>query len=204
METVDPFAMPKLMTKDQLEYWILFSICVAGKSAAQTEKKVNDLLAEMNTFSARNSPFQRVNTALGRGKLGRLLRCFKMGKYKLLNKAFRAAAQLDVTQLSIPILEAVPGIGPKSARMILLYSDPNANCVPLDTHILKWLALQGIAKVPKSTPAAGKNYERLEKAFQELAEQMGKTVRELDTEVWNFYAKRKPNENVDNSHTESR
>ena len=190
---VDPFKLPKLMTPRQLEYWILFSIAVAGKSADQTHKKLNAALADMpsDRASSYDSPFNRVLWAdMIPRELYKILKRNKLGKYRLLLKAFRAAARLDAERIDIPTLEAVPGIGPKSARLIMLYSAPEANCVPLDTHILKYLAAQGIKDVPKSTPAAGPRYNKLERQFQLLARVQGKTVRELDTEVWNSYAKR--------------
>lgn len=190
---VDPFHLPYTMTPRQLEYWILFSVCVAGKGAAQTHKKLNAALCDMpsDRTSAYDSAFNRIQWAdLIPRNLYNVLKKHKLGKYRLLLKAFRTIARLDISRIDIPMLEAVPGIGPKSARMIMLYSDPQANCVPLDTHILKYLAAQGIKDVPKSTPPSGPKYSKLERQFQLLARVQGKTVRELDTEVWNSYAKK--------------
>lgn len=109
-----------------------------------------------------------------------------MGKYKLFNKAFRAAIKIDTQNITVESLMKVPGIGPKTARMIVLYYEPEANVVPLDTHILKWLRVQGHS-APKSTPT-GKKYLELEAIFVQEARKRGKSVRELDTEVWKQYA----------------
>jgi len=45
------------------------------------------------------------------------------------------------------------------------------------------------AKVPKGTPPAGRKYRELELLFQESAKAQGKSVRQLDTEVWQSYAR---------------
>ena len=123
---------------------------------------------------------------------GRLLRrCLKevrMGQYGRINKALRGLVKIDPRYVSLEELESIHGIGPKTARMLLLYTRPGLEGVPLDTHILKYLAAQGVPKVPKATPPFGREYKRLEGAFLEFALNQRKTVRELDTEVWKSYA----------------
>lgn len=183
---VDPTAIPRSMTKSQLEWWILFGICVAGKGAKQTEIKVNALL---NDLPGKSGPFGRIKRAIINERLGEAIKKHKLGQYKRISKAFRAVVDLDLDNISIAALEAIPGIGPKTARMIILYYDPMAKCVPLDTHILKYLRANGYSWAPKSTPPAGLKYKLLESAFVQIAHSLGKTVRELDTEVWKFYAK---------------
>ena len=188
MTSVDPTNIPKLMTPCQLEWWVLFGICVAGKGAKQTEKKLNALL-DWQEGGGGATPFQRIAYLMDNGKLGRTLRFHRIGQYKRINKAFRKAIILDLSYPTVEMFEAIPGIGPKTARMIMLYYNPQANCVPLDTHILKFLKEQGIPKVPKSTPAAGPTYTRLEKEFQNIAASVSLSVRELDTRVWKSYAR---------------
>jgi thermostable 8-oxoguanine DNA glycosylase len=70
--------------------------------------------------------------------------------------------------------------------MTILYYEPDAQVVPLDTHVLKWLRKQGY-DAPKSTPT-GRRYLELERAFIAEARKRGKNVRDLDTEVWKSYA----------------
>ena len=111
-----------------------------------------------------------------------------MGQYTRINKAFRAAVNLDLDNLTIESLESVPGLGPKTARMVILYYEPNAECIPLDTHILKWLRANGY-DAPKSTPQAGKKYRELELAFLAEGKKRGLTPAEWDTQVWKSYAK---------------
>ena len=189
---VDPFNLPKLMSRPQLEWWILFGICVAGKSAKQTEAKLNAFLdagiGSRWDGDCINSPFCRVKFFITYKKLGWRLRQFKMGQYTRINKAFRAAVNLDLDNLTIESLESVPGLGPKTARMVILYYEPNAECIPLDTHILKWLRANGY-DAPKSTPQAGKKYRELELAFLAEGKKRGLTPAEWDTQVWKSYAK---------------
>jgi thermostable 8-oxoguanine DNA glycosylase len=183
---VDPFDIPKKMGREQLEYWIIFGICVANKSAKQTEIKVKAMLDGLHRFA---SPFAKIRIELEGGNLMQHIKFYKLGQYKRIYRAFKEVIELNLDTLSVESLESVHGIGPKTARMIMLYYDPLADCVPLDTHVLKFLKKQGY-DAPKNTPSAGKKYNELELAFQTEAKKAGKTVRELDTEVWLFYAKK--------------
>jgi hypothetical protein len=194
--SVDPFDISGRMTRQQLEWWILFGICVAGKRADQTEAKLDAFLADMPVPRASgnqsvplfSTPFARVRYLMSEGKLLQRLRKHRLGKYSLLRRAFPAAVDLDLDALWVESLEQVPGIGPKTARMIVLYSRPDASVVPLDTHVLKWLRSQGY-DAPKATPT-GRRYLELEKAFVDEARRREKTVRQLDTEVWQQYARK--------------
>ena len=187
---MDAENMPKIVPMKDREWFVLFSICVAGKSAKQTQTKLNQFL-DWCAYEGQ-TPFQAVNNEVNTGTLGHALRLFKMGQYKRIKRAFEHAIMLDVKHdLTVEKLEAIPGIGPKTARFIVLYTDKNAECVPLDTHILKFLASEyPNFKVPKSTPPAGKRYRELEALFQITAKERGKSVRQLDTEVWQSYAKK--------------
>lgn len=89
------------------------------------------------------------------------LRRVKMGKYKVIGQAFRRAVLIDVRGLgcrepSVALQELlqIPGVGPKSARMVLLYAFPkHANLwAVLDTHVLRWLRERGYV-APKATPS---------------------------------------------------
>jgi endonuclease III len=190
-EKMDVQNMPKVVPMEEREWFVLFAICVAGKSAKQTAKKLNSFLLGAELDAAVWSGWFEWLRNLPDDSLDRAVRFFKFGQYKRIIKAFREVAKLDVTKdLTVEKLEVIPGIGPKTARFIVLYTDPNADCVPLDTHILKFLKEYfPECKVPKSTPPAGKTYNKLEKMFQEAAKSKGKSVRQLDTEVWQSYAR---------------
>lgn len=184
---VDPFNLSKEpMTPFQLQYWILFSIAVAGKGAQMTDKKMVAFLEDEGRPLL--PPFGVVSLYIQRGSLLRHLKKHKLGKYTLLNKGFREAVNLDLTNLSVEKLDAVTGIGPKSARMIMMYGFPDQKeYAVLDTHVLKWLRAHGY-KAPDGTPD-GKEYERLEKIVIDEAHKRRMTARQFDTWVWQSYAK---------------
>lgn len=193
---VDPTNIPETMTDDQIEWFILFGICVAGKSADQTTKKLNTMLTDIREIMRSRgiflnnfySPFYLIRQMAVERRLSNILSKYKMGQYQRIEKAMTfAAANLDVTKLTLEDLEAIPGIGPKTARMVMLYSDPTFQGVPLDTHILKFLQRRGYNGVPKSTPSAGVKYLQFERYFQREAAVNDMTVRELDTLVWKAY-----------------
>ena len=96
---VAPTNLPKRMSRPQLEWWILFGICVAGKSAKGTEKKVQAFMEYPYTNMGSNkpmSPFERVRFMIRNKKLLIALKHVKMGKYALFNKGFRAAVNIDL------------------------------------------------------------------------------------------------------------
>lgn len=192
---VDPTAVPESMSNDQLEWWCIWSICVAGKSAKQTAAKVNNFLRAGAEYECEHgvlmTPFEIVRMLMQHNILDVALRQAAMGQYGRIEAALRGVVRLDVNHLTVEALEGISGVGPKTARMIILYSEKNAEVVPLDTHILKYLDMLGYADVPKSTPPAGAKYLRLETAFREEARYQEKSVRELDTEVWLQYSTKK-------------
>jgi thermostable 8-oxoguanine DNA glycosylase len=196
-QNVDPTKIPATMSKVELQDWILFGICVANKEATQTRKKV-DTLYELwqgitkitnDELSLSNSPFSMVQCAIDNDVLMDSLKLAKVGQYKRIERAFREAINLNLDEISVEMLEMVHGIGAKTARMIMLYYQPTLEVVPLDTHVLKWLKAQGYENVPKVTPAPGKTYLKWEQIFIEEAKKRKVSVRDLDTTVWQQYAK---------------
>lgn len=189
LDTVDPKNIPVEMTHGQREYWVLFGVAVAGKSASVTAKKLDELLVFVQKMYPRRklSPFQKIQLLSNSGLLGEVLRFFRFGQYSRVVQGFKEACLLDVDNLHITALEKVTGIGMKTARMIVLYTQPNAKVVPLDRHVLKFLRKLG-HKAPESSPSDYKTYFRLEQAFIAEAALRCVSVRQLDTEVWKSYA----------------
>jgi hypothetical protein len=182
--SVDPNNIPSTMSRKELEWFILFGICVANKPANITRKKMDDFL---ELISGDWSPFDKVRVAINAGLLGKNLRKVRFGQYNRINRAFRQVIELNLDNLSVETLESVKGIGPKTARFIILYYKPKSEVVPLDTHVLRWLREHGY-NAPKSTPPAGKKYQELEQAFVKEAKKRRLSVKELDTIVWQTYA----------------
>jgi len=187
MIKVDPFNLPsRQMTRPELQYWILFSMAVAGKGAKVTEQKMLAFLRDEGRPLL--PPFDVVRLYIYRGELLKKMKKHKLGKYTLLNKGFREAINLDLKDLTVEKLDAIPGIGPKSSRMIMMYGFPDQQeYAVLDTHVLKWLKAHG-HDVPDATPE-GKTNDRLEKIVLAEAEALGMSARQFDTFVWQSYAR---------------
>lgn len=184
--TVDPINIPTSLTRHQLEDWILFGILVANKEATSTRKKLDSLLADLGSME---SPFARVKHSIRYRTLDKHLRKHKVGQYTRILRAFTEVVKIDLDKVSVESLESVHGIGPKTARMTMLYYLPDAEVVPLDTHVLKYLRKLGYMDVPKATPSAGPTYQLWERTFIEEAKKAGMSVRDFDTYVWKMYAK---------------
>lgn len=186
---INPYALEGKWTQDRLEEWILFGICVANKPADPTAVKVDALLNPRGViWGPTITPFGKVRILIHEGKLGSELRRLRFGQYTRIEKAFREVVEKikEPLRTTVAELETVNGIGPKTARMVMLYFKPETACVPLDTHILKWLRAQG-HDAPIGTPS-GRRYLELEKIFVAEAKKRRMTVKDLDTKVWKMYA----------------
>lgn len=179
------------MTNSELSLWelqarLIYAVLVAGKSAQFAEMKVMVLVGDR----VDEMPFDVIADHIQRDDLGDWLRRERVGSYSRLVKCFPDLINLDPHKCTIQELEAIHGVGPKTARFFILWTRPSAICAALDTHVLKWLRSLGYA-APKSTPQAGARYEELEQAFLREAKERGKTPRELDYEIWERYSNSK-------------
>lgn len=172
------------MTPWEEEELAIFAVCVAGKSAAQTATKVNQLLKR----PVGQSPFEHIKSLNSRNILRHALKRVKMGQYDRIVIALRLLTDFELRRMSLLQLESIYGIGPKTARFIWLYMHPNAQVAVLDTHILRWLGLQG-HKVPKSTPSLTM-YQKLETIFLKECVRLRLTPKELDTRIWQANARK--------------
>jgi hypothetical protein len=118
------------------------------------------------------------------------LRAARTGNYRKLSRALPELARsgLDLRRCSVADLEALYGVGPKTARYFILHTRPDARVAALDTHVLKYLSTLG-HEVPKSTPSSGRRYAELEKAFLAEADSLGLSPAHLDLLVWTSYSK---------------
>jgi len=187
---IDSFDLTKPWTQKTREEWFLFGICVAGKGARQTQMKLGAFLDDLAYLYCKRSPFELVKVAVNNGSLLDMLKKHKMGQYARIEKAFEGMIRVDTKTITLEELEAIYGVGPKTARMLLLYTRPDLDIIPLDTHILKWLRAHGY-NAPKSTPAAGPKYRELELAFIKEGRKRKYTPKEWDTLVWKYYAEGK-------------
>lgn len=184
---VDPQKVTKYnRTVEQLEEFWLFCLFVAGKNAAVQAQKLDNLL---QTCNYPRFPLQYLG-ALAPLCLHEVLRRTRIGQYARLGRAIKESAALGPGALAVTpleVLEAIHGVGPKTARFFVIHSRPNQQYAALDTHILSWLREQGY-KTPKSTPSR-RRYAELEAAFLTECAQRNKAPAVFDLEIWNARSK---------------
>jgi hypothetical protein len=181
--TVDPRAITQFSrTVPELEEFLLFAIVVAGKRSDLQSRKLD---AFLRSGPRASSPFGVIRSLQRRGKLVEGIEAQRLGQYRRIGAAFAcvASAGLDLRACSVADLEAIPGIGPKTARFFLLHSRPGVRVAALDTHILSWMRSQGF-KTPAVTPQSAAAYGRLERQFLALADRAGVTVADFDLDIW--------------------
>jgi thermostable 8-oxoguanine DNA glycosylase len=172
---VDPSNIVRYdQTDAELEELLIFCICVAGKKASTIAPRVHKLIHGHKLGVGCFLKYQLKTLGIG---------CHTV-KARTIQDAFRAG--LDLRECSVSDLEAIYGIGPKTARAFIMWSRPNVQHACLDTHILKWLRDQGVEGVPKSTPT-GKKYLTLEQTYLKMVPE-GKTAAEFDLEIWKEYS----------------
>lgn len=186
--TVDPNEVIRFdRTDEELETFWLFCGCVAGKTASTQARLLGGFLENLPGRPS-STPFERVRRAAMRGELLQAVIDSRLGQYSRLTRFMIESLNLDLRNCTVEQLEAIPGCGPKTARMFLMFSRPDQRFAALDTHVLKHLRANGI-EAPKTTPPAGKTYRRLELEFLKLADASGMSVADYDLMVWRRYSK---------------
>ena len=167
-------------TDAELEYFWLYGILVAGKGADITCDLMDRLLAECD-----EPPIRWLNAMSWPLLYAHLVRC-RSGQYTRIMRAIRETGDLDLRTASIEELQAVHGVGPKTARFFALHSRKDCEpCAALDTQILKWLRLMGV-DAPKATPSYLPKYKRLEQECIMLQRQHfpNMTLAQSDLHLW--------------------
>ena len=176
-------------TDAQLEEFILFWVCAAGKNGRTAARCLDKFLTKQDELT----PFNAVLKPETLNKLPDILKECGIGCYNSKARTFFELAiavnllnRLDLRTCMASDLESIHGIGPKTARCFLLHSRKDAQVAGLDTHILKHLRALGY-DVPKSTPT-GKKYLDIEKIVLILAKEAGMTPAQFDLHIWNQYS----------------
>jgi hypothetical protein len=149
-------------TDAELEHLLFFSIAVAGKNASITSRAINRFFEGYDFFTpgaASMSPYDVINLRMGVGTLRKHLERARLGKYNAIIESSRYIIHNGIEKrlraCPLSVLESVPYLGMKTARMILLHSRPKQRMIPLDTHILKFLRDElALQSAPKSTPGS--------------------------------------------------
>ena len=186
---VDPNNITKFdMPDDELELVLLFWVCAAGKKATTAAANLSRLLCFGGESFGLTSPFgiiRKFGVELAEAMRSRGIGCYNNKSRCMLELAHMG---LDLRACSVSDLEAVRGIGPKTARCFLMHSRRNVRHAGLDTHVLKYMREMGF-DVPKSTPA-GRKYIEIESKFLEIADKSGMSVAEFDLKIWKTYSKK--------------
>ena len=189
-------------TESELEEFLLFGINVAGHRSEIEAPKLEAFLRGARKLEV--SPFEWIRLLIEEEEKTDM----KRGLYTyLLHKRIapyqdRYNSYVDVVKLSsshsfpwkslrdvtLEELMKVRGIGMKTARFFLSNTRKDFDEPMLDTHIMSWLRDQGYVNAPKSTPSSKKVYDYWADIFKDYARQLGKSVRELDIEIWKEYS----------------
>jgi len=183
-------------TKEQLEEFLLFWICAAGKNGRTAARCLDKFLVVTGGYEI--GPFISILGWIASAKaqgmpdhfyIAKFMKDSGIGCFNIKSKAFGelAASKLNLKTCTVTDLESIYGIGPKTARCFLLHSRKDAQVAGLDTHMLKYLREMGYDDAPKSTPT-GKKYLTNEKRVLSLAKEAGMTPASFDLMVWNKYS----------------
>ncbi len=170
-------------TTAELEEFLLFAVCVAGKNSKIQAKKLAEFLLETGISKPFASPFDMIRTWVADGTLRLHLERVKMGQYNRLAKVFENIVKCDFDLRAVNVHQLQLVVGLKTSRFFLMHSRFGFRCATLDTHILKWLNEQGIV-APKSTPTNPKKYLELEAKYLAICDAKGCNPADLDLEIW--------------------
>jgi thermostable 8-oxoguanine DNA glycosylase len=190
---IDPHDVTKFNRTDaQLEEFLLFCVCAAGKTASIISRQLENFL--FNSSESTDSPFETIRIMARSGTLRVNLERAKLGKYGLLVRSFYqlAHANINLRICSTQQLEAFPGIGMKTSRFFIVHTRPKQNYAILDTHVIKWLGSIGY-EMPKYI---AKEYLKIEKHFLAEAQARKMPVAELDLKIWSASSNKTPLINV--------
>lgn len=167
-------------TEEELQEFWLFCICVAGKTAYIIAKMLDNFLQG-------EKPFEAINKMITDGTLLENLKKARLGKYRVLEKAFPQSLKLDLRKCTVDELENIIGVGPKTARFFLLHSRKDVQISVIDTHMLKYIQSLG-HNVPQTLTK--KKYLEFEKIIIEEANKSKMSLADFDLMIWKKYAKR--------------
>ena len=176
-------------TQSELQEFLLFCINVAGNKSAVESPKLEVFLERVRNITGEDAPFDGMKK-LGTPRLVEIMHWAAISPYKQRHNSYCDVLQLgDLRAVSITRLLQVRGIGLKTARFFLSHSREDFDEPMLDTHILRFLRDQGYRDAPKSTPQNVGIYNYYANVFKMFARTLGKSVTDLDLEIWKQYSK---------------
>ena len=177
-------------TQYQLEEFILFGINVAGKKSSIEAPKLEVFIERAKNITKETLPFNCIRKLIELGRLQEIMHWAKLSPYKQRYNSYVAVSKIqDLRTVTLNRLLEVAGVGLKTARFFLSHSREDFDEPMLDTHILRFLRDEGYKDAPKSTPSNVGIYDYYANAFKMLARTLGKSVTDLDLEIWKKYSK---------------
>ena len=188
---IDPTDVTKFdRTVEELQEFWLFCISVAGKTAVQQAKVLENFLRDGRAeFPGFTTPFQIVSVMNMSGVLLDRIKESRLGQYTKLEKAFSQSLGKDLATCTIEDLESIYGVGAKTARYFMLHTRKDQRIACLDTHVIRHMRDLGLT-TQKVTPPSGPKYKALEEEFLKLANASGMSVADFDLHIWNLYARK--------------
>jgi len=176
-------------TQYELEEFILFCINVAGKKSSIEAPKLEVFIQRAKDITKESTPFNCIRKLIKLGRLNEIMHWAKLSPYaQRYNSYFDVIRIKDLRAVTLNRLLKVPGIGLKTARFFLSHSRQYFDEPMLDTHILRFLRDQGYVDAPKKTPSNENTYLYFANIFKHIARQLGKSVTDLDLEIWKEYS----------------
>lgn len=172
-------------TEAEAQEFLLCAVVVAGKKGKTQAIKLDlflNLYPDINAIS--HTPFEYIIELNERGLLMDGIKEAKLGQYKRLYSCFLSVTKHKALSVSLDELESVKGIGMKTSRFFLMHSRQNCRYAILDTHILSFMRDELGVSTPKSTPQSPNIYKRFEKMYLEYADSTGRSLSELDLDIW--------------------
>jgi thermostable 8-oxoguanine DNA glycosylase len=186
---IDPRDVTKFdRTQTELEEYWLFCIVAAGKTAMTQARLLDTYLQNgYEHMASCQTPFDVIRWQASEDTLLDALKASRLGQYNRIKKAFEQSVSLDLRTCTVADLEAITGVGPKTARFFILHTRPDQTMAVLDTHILKYLRDKGYTE-QKVTPPAGKKYNELEQIVIAEAKASGMSQPDFDLHIWKTYS----------------
>ena len=128
----------------ELGWFWLFCLSVQGKNSGVQSRKINNIIhcfedafqCEVDpiyVYSKTPHEFSEELEQIGLGQYDRI--------FTALAETVEAGGVEFLKTATVEELMGIYGVGPKTARFFILHSCRGARCVPLDTHVIKWLQM---------------------------------------------------------------
>lgn len=184
--------------RETCEYRLIYAVLAAGKPEKFADSAMQRLIAELEKrdlavirVKGKNRVFQWFKSLRAACRSGQLLSCLEAaqaGNSFKNAKIIGAAVNMNLVPQTVELEELmrIQGMGPRTARFYLRWTDRQLRYAVLDVHILGWLRNLG-HDVPDQTPPNGKRYDDVEQIFLSEADKRGVHPADLDKHLWSLF-----------------